>query len=681
MKNILLIIGASVILLGIGGCSANKQYTDSSKTSLVEMDSKDSSVESKAVQKEQSSAKQKESYVTIKPELKQDASQMTVLGKVLSHEVATIQARREGIIKDIMLDIGDQIYENQVVALLLPPGVEGENAAMIAEKQAMLKQASKQYENTKAVSDQTINKAKLEVNEARIALKNAVKTQNIETDLTQTVATKVTQEELKITDAALQEIQVARATLKVKEETLKKMVENRDKQLAEAEAEIRQMIEQSEVDIAHSRQITEQILLGQTGRVAVNYLTTNEIPSDFGALNTKKRSEVVDAYYAILTIEKQLPTISFEDKKKNMTDYINAAVDLMLKMEQLFQSTSTGFNVTLSQLGEYTEMVHDVKVDLLESKEKTQDSFLDYEIMYSTEAKNITEMENEIDEQKEMIKSTEENLNVAQATREKNTQTAEKEVERVQTMQENEVKMLRAKLNTAEKNLKAMQAEQKKMVDMAETELEVAQASLNAQVVTSSHQEIRSPFSGIVSKRFIEVGQVIEMSMPTFELVNVNTSLSRKAKQEIQFGIPEVIQSELLTGDTVIFFTLADETLPYQAVVTRKSPQVDQETYTITVQAKIDPANKFPPNTTVRVRIPTGEVPVYRIPSTAIMRENDQNKILVLKGDNDTEEILVNLLADDGEMSEITGNIDENTLILRNMPDMPIDEENNAIEK
>lgn len=199
----------------------------------------------------------------------------------------------------------------------------------------------------------------------------------------------------------------------------------------------------------------------------------------------------------------------------------------------------------------------------------------------------------------------------------------------------------------------------------------VAKAMLNVEVAQSGNREIRSPFSGTVSKRFIEVGKIVMPSMAAFELTGVPTSLAKKAKSEIQFGLPERLQGALMPGDRVTFFLPGNGTMEYGAVVTRKSPQVDGETHTVTVQAKIDDGLNLPHQTSVRVRIVDTSLPLYRVPSFAVKREGERNYIWAMSQESQgTERLYVNVRSEDGENAEITGDLSEETVVLLDPPEL-----------
>jgi len=194
---------------------------------------------------------------------------------------------------------------------------------------------------------------------------------------------------------------------------------------------------------------------------------------------------------------------------------------------------------------------------------------------------------------------------------------------------------------------------------------------LQSEYASSGHREIRSPFSGTVSKRFVNVGQIVMPSMSAFELTDVPTSLAKKAKSELQFGLPEYLQSAVDVGDTVTFFLQTDDMRQHSAIVTRKSPQVDMQTHTVTVQAKIPDDLQLPHQSSVRIRITDEKRPVYRVPSSAVKREAERNYVWILdpQTQNPTQSP-VSVIAEDGEFAEVTGTITAESVVILDPPDL-----------
>ena len=80
-----------------------------------------------------------------------------------------------------------------------------------------------------------------------------------------------------------------------------------------------------------------------------------------------------------------------------------------------------------------------------------------------------------------------------------------------------------------------MQAQQKQILERAKNDVSIYQANLGVDIVTQGHQRIVSPFSGTISKRFIIVGEPVMLNNPLFEMIDVETSLSKNTSREIVF--------------------------------------------------------------------------------------------------------------------------------------------------
>ena len=51
----------------------------------------------------------------------------------------------------------------------------------------------------------------------------------------------------------------------------------------------------------------------------------------------------------------------------------------------------------------------------------------------------------------------------------------------------------------------------------------------------------------------VQVGDMVSMGMPLYELIDVPTSLAKKAKREVQFGLPEEYLNIISSGDSIYF--------------------------------------------------------------------------------------------------------------------------------
>lgn len=83
---------------------------------------------------------------TVNPVERKNANSLMLVGQVISNESAMIYPRREGIVKDIYVDIGDTVQAGEVIGTLFPRGVEGQADAIVFE-------AQKKSDLTEAVFD------------------------------------------------------------------------------------------------------------------------------------------------------------------------------------------------------------------------------------------------------------------------------------------------------------------------------------------------------------------------------------------------------------------------------------------------------------------------------------------------------------------------------------------------
>ncbi|OGJ71347.1 hypothetical protein A2424_03640 [Candidatus Peribacteria bacterium RIFOXYC1_FULL_54_13] len=530
---------------------------------------------------------------TVQPVLLSNSSSTILIGTVLSHETANIYSRRDGIVEDVLVDIGDKVRKDQVVALLLPQGVEGQSAAMIGEKNAMKSQAEAEFRKSQVVADETLISARQEI-------------QEMETELL------VTQREQQ---ALLNEF-------------------------ADKEADIRQMTEQAFTTVRMAKQVTEQILTGTNSRPGVD-IQERHMMDQLGLLNRQERYDMEPLFIQLSRAEKEF--LSVKDTKKRealeelllLTDRVLSRAVSLLSATPSVPTEQTGF-YTQEELADLITMVLSAQEDILEMKEKLQDAVIAFDMLIASEP------------------------DVYRAYR----------TGKTDGIKSNEVRMKESELLTMRNKYFVEEADQSMTVEQYKQMVGVADAQLRLQYAESGHRQIRSPFSGTVSKRFVTVGQIVMPSMPAFELTDVPTTLAKKAKREIQFGLPEILRSAVSLGDMVVFFLPEEEEEAYQAEVTRISPQVDTETHTVTVQAKLDDSLKLPHNTSVRIRIVDRSTPLFRVPSYAVKREGDMNFVWLMHPETLLpEKVRVTVRSEEGEFAEVTGNISEESKIILDPPD------------
>ena len=100
----------------------------------------------------------------------QDFSSIKVPGKVKSNQFAIISPRRTGIIQDLLVDIGDDVYKGQTIGSMLPEGVEGQGSAAISTAAAQLAKARAELNQARGVAIGGVSVASQQWRESHLQL-------------------------------------------------------------------------------------------------------------------------------------------------------------------------------------------------------------------------------------------------------------------------------------------------------------------------------------------------------------------------------------------------------------------------------------------------------------------------------------------------------------------------------
>jgi len=551
-----------------------------------------------------------------------ESSNLLLPGKVLSHESATIYPRRAGIVKDIYLDIGDPVREGQVIGVLLPQGVEGESAALIAEKAARARQAKANYLNAKRVADVAIENAERQLVGKEGEAENGI-------------ASKITN--------AKKNVEVARSNLKLSQDTLEKRQIDIENTLRDAKHDLTQEKDQIKNIVDSSFNPVDSMISSFDTKPSTQRIDLDDLPNYLGAAKSSTKNSFIRSYNVFIYTKEELDAKT-DHTYDELNQYIEASLDLAAKSEDLLRNSIGNQKLSSSQMSSYTSDILAKKNQVLAQKEAYEDAFNAYNNTLSSTDETITRLANQVEKDQRQLEYTVDVLNNA--------------------------------TTLATDNLSIVRANEQRRVDQAETELAVAQAAVNVEYSKSGHMQIVSPFTGIIAKRHVAVGDLIAASNPLFELVGVQTALSKKSRQEIKFGIDEQYYSLINIGDQIEFYIPQKETTTYLATITRISPQIDPETHNILVQANIDTDISLPNHMNIRVTIPRTQEIVYEIPSMLIKEEDGTNYVWILEDDTHIK-LIVDVIAEDGELAEVTGELSEETLLITSAPDSFLNTEKN----
>ena len=396
-------------------------------------------------------------------------------------------------------------------------------------------------------------------------------------------------------------------------------------QLKKIEADLEQEKEQVTVMIQSIIQTLEHVMLWSDH--STTSISDDDLRRDLGVRNTATRREALDVYRR-LTLSYQDNTYwSLDDLMQQMYD----AIDVFL---QVIEYSTTHTDLTQDMLEEFSQMLYTKQSNILNTQEMLEDIENLYTTTIESQAQETVMLEN-------MIIKWEASLWEKTASLQNVFEKAEQQVDLV----------------AAEQDLKVQQAKNK---------VEVAKASLNKEYASSGNEKIATPFGWTVSKRMVQVGDMVSMGMPLYELVDVPTSLSKKAKREVQFGLPEEYIHLISLGNSIQFSSAQSDMTLYDAEIHRISPQVDQMTKTVTVQATLPDEVNLPHNSRVNITLGMIQQQSYQIPASTIMYVDGETFIPLLSENDEIEMKAILVLADDGEFADVQWDIDESYKIVVN---------------
>jgi len=167
------------------------------------------------------------------------------------------------------------------------------------------------------------------------------------------------------------------------------------------------------------------------------------------------------------------------------------------------------------------------------------------------------------------------------------------------------------------KNLYEKKLVCKEDYDKAEFTLKQSEIDFKDAEVKFEKSMIKAPFDGVITERYITVGQYVSPSQKAFSIVNT------KILKAIVY-IPEESLSGLKKGQKVI---LESETtgLSFSGVVEKISSVVDSESGTVKITIKVNPDKNIKPGMFVNVKIITDtKHNALLIPKKAIVYQNDK---------------------------------------------------------
>lgn len=117
--------------------------------------------------------------------------------------------------------------------------------------------------------------------------------------------------------------------------------------------------------------------------------------------------------------------------------------------------------------------------------------------------------------------------------------------------------------------------------DQAESDFAVRRAEVNLARVRVDKSEIRAPFDGIITRRWIKQGQLLAANDAVFDIANF-------ADLRAELRVPERDAVAIAAGQTVDFTVDALGNRHFEGKVERVAPVVDRDSGTVKVTVRVD---------------------------------------------------------------------------------------------
>jgi membrane fusion protein (multidrug efflux system) len=230
---------------------------------------------------------------------------------------------------------------------------------------------------------------------------------------------------------------------------------------------------------------------------------------------------------------------------------------------------------------------------------------------------------------------------------------------------------LRLELSQSEANLQKLKRDYERNVDLKEKglistgdfdkiryEMESLEASYNLAKLELDYTQIRAPIDGVISNRFIRLGNTIAINEPAFRVTSFDPLVAylhvpEREYRNIQKDQVVGIDIDALQGQRIV------------ASVTRVSPIVDPDTGTFKITIEIsDEQRRIKPGMFGRISIVYDQHSnVLQVPRSAIIEDSGEMSVFVVEGDKATRRMVSTGYSNNG-MIEITDGLTDDDRVV-----------------
>ncbi|MDH3612547.1 MAG: efflux RND transporter periplasmic adaptor subunit [Gammaproteobacteria bacterium] len=230
---------------------------------------------------------------------------------------------------------------------------------------------------------------------------------------------------------------------------------------------------------------------------------------------------------------------------------------------------------------------------------------------------------------------------------------------------------LRLELNQSEANLRKLQRDYERNVELEDKglissgdfdkikyEMEALEASFNLAKLELNYTQIRAPIDGVVSERFVRLGNTISSGEAVFRVTSFDPLVA-------YLHVPEREYRHIAKDQLVGIDIDALQGQRIVASVTRVSPVVDPLTGTFKITIEIsDDKRRIKPGMFGRISIVYDQHEnVLQIPRSAILEESDQTSVFVVQDGKAIRKVVQTGYSNSGMIEITDGLVDDDQVV------------------
>ena len=202
----------------------------------------------------------------------------------------------------------------------------------------------------------------------------------------------------------------------------------------------------------------------------------------------------------------------------------------------------------------------------------------------------------------------------------------------------------------------------------AKANLAAADANLQRLQQLEAFKHVTAPFAGIVTKRNIDVGDLIDTSGKPLFL------LSQTDPLRVYVNVPQSYANLVRTGQAVVVTQAELQNRQFQGQVTRTSGSIDASTRTMQVEVSLpNKDGALLPGAYVQVALPLSTSATLSVPSNALLFRGEGTRVAVIDAQGKVTLHPVSLGRNNGTTVEVTGGLQAADRLVLNPPDSLVD--------